>query len=44
LNEELDFNYGFTEHYLFAPQDTNQVLKKVDESFAGIFMRGMEDH
>jgi len=44
LNEELDFNYGFTEHYLVAPQDTNQALKKVEESFAGIFMRGMEDH
>jgi hypothetical protein len=44
LNEELDLNYGFTEHFLVAPQDTNQVLKKVEESFAGIFMRGMEDH
>ncbi len=44
LNEELDFNYGFTEHYLVAPQDTNQALKKVEESFAEIFMRGMEDY
>jgi hypothetical protein len=41
LNEELDFNYGFTEHYLVAPQDTDQALKKVEESFAGIFMQGM---
>ena len=41
LNEELDFNFGFTEHYLIAPQDTDQVLKKVEESFAGIFMQGM---
>jgi hypothetical protein len=41
LNEELDFNYGFTEHYLVAPQNTEQVLKKVEESFAGIFMQGM---
>jgi len=44
LNEELDFNYGFTEHYLVAPQDTNQALKKVEERFAEIFMQGMEDH
>ena len=42
LNEELDFNYGFTEHYLVAPQNTEQVLKKVEESFGEIFMRGME--
>jgi len=43
LNEELDFNYGFTEHFLVSPQDTQQVLKKVEESFAGMFMRGMEN-
>src|SRR6266540_5848037 len=41
LNEELDFNYGFTEHFLVAPQDTAQVLNKVEETFAGIFMQGM---
>ena len=41
LNEELDFNYGFTEHFLIAPQDTAQTLKKVEESFAGIFMQGV---
>jgi len=41
LNEELDFSYGFTEHYLVAPQDTAQVLNKVEESFASIFMQGM---
>jgi hypothetical protein len=41
LNEELDFNYGFTEHYLVAPQDTDQTLKKVEERFAGMFMQGM---
>ncbi len=46
LNEELDFQYGFTEHYLVAPQDTGQVLKKVEEGFGEIFMRGMihEEH
>ncbi|HET6821557.1 MAG TPA: hypothetical protein VFH34_02850, partial [Anaerolineales bacterium] len=39
LNEELDFNYGFSEHYLIAPQNTEQTLRKVEESFAEIFMR-----
>ena len=42
LNDELDFNYGFTQHYLMMPQDTDQVLKKVDEEFEGILMRGMK--
>lgn len=37
LNEELDFNYGFTRHYLLMPQDTNQVLVKVDEMFGELF-------
>jgi hypothetical protein len=41
LNDELDFNYGFTEHYLITPQNSEQVLKKVEESFTGIFMQGM---
>ncbi len=41
LNEELDFQYGFTEHYLVAPQDTEQVLRKVEERFGEMFMRGM---
>jgi hypothetical protein len=39
LNEELDFQYGFTEHYLVMPQDTAQVLKIMDEAFERIFMR-----
>jgi hypothetical protein len=38
LNEELDFNYGFTEHFLMTPQDTNQTLLKVDETFTELFM------
>jgi len=42
LNDELDFNYGFSEHFLISPQDTEQVLRKVDESFGQIFMRGMK--
>jgi hypothetical protein len=41
LNEELDFNYGFTQHYLLMPQDTNQALTKVDELFTALFMRPM---
>jgi hypothetical protein len=41
LNDELDFNYGFTEHYLIAPQNSEQVLKKVEESFTGMFMQGI---
>ncbi len=39
LNEELDFNYGFTPYYLLMPQDTNQVLMKVDELFGELFKR-----
>jgi hypothetical protein len=41
LNEELDFNYGFTPHYLLMPQDTDQVLKKTEERFGELFMQGM---
>jgi hypothetical protein len=41
LNEELDLQYGFTEHFLIAPQDTAQVLKKVEEGFGEIFMQGI---
>jgi hypothetical protein len=39
LNDELDFNYGFTQHYLLMPQDTNQVLMKVDETFGELLKR-----
>lgn len=39
LNEELEFNYGFTHHYLVMPQDTNQVLTKVDEMFGELLRR-----
>jgi hypothetical protein len=42
LNEELDFQYGFTEHYLIAPQNTEQALRQIDENFEQIFMRRME--
>ncbi len=41
LNEELDFNYGFSEHFLVAPQDTGQTLTKVEQTFTGMFMQGM---
>lgn len=39
LNDELDFQYGFSEHYLVAPQNTEQTLRKLDESFSEIFMQ-----
>jgi hypothetical protein len=42
LNEELGFQYGFTEQYLIAPQDTDQALRKVEELFGEMFMQGME--
>ena len=41
LNDELDFNYGFSEHFLTMPQDTNQALLKLDETFGESFMHGM---
>ena len=41
LNEELDFQYGFSQHYLVAPQNTDQTLRKVEEGFDEIFMRGL---
>jgi hypothetical protein len=41
LNDELDFNYGFTEHYLITPQNSDQVLKMVEESFMEMFIQGI---
>ncbi|HJS20881.1 MAG TPA: hypothetical protein VJ785_19190 [Anaerolineales bacterium] len=41
LNDELDFNYEFTRHYLLTPQDTNQTLLKLEQIFEGIFIQGM---
>ena len=41
LNEELDFQYGFSDDYLVAPQSTDQTLRKVEESFDEIFLGGM---
>ncbi len=41
LNDELEFNYGFSEHYLIAPQNTDQAFRKVEERFGEIFMQGM---
>ena len=41
LNDELDFNYGFTEHFLVAPQDVKGALDKVESTFAEIVMQGM---
>ena len=39
LNDELEFNYGFSKHFLVSPQDTSQVLQKVDEKFGEIFVQ-----
>ena len=38
LNEELDFQYGFSEEYLIAPQNTEQTLRKVEGHFGQIFL------
>ena len=43
LNDELEFSYGFTKHFLISPQDTHQVLQTVETIFAEIFMQGMQD-
>jgi hypothetical protein len=42
LNDELDFSYGYTKHFLITPQDTNQVLQKIDRTFGEIFMQAMQ--
>jgi hypothetical protein len=42
LNDELDFNYGFTEHFLIAPQDVKGTMDKVETTFGEMFMQGME--
>ncbi|MGE5374277.1 MAG: hypothetical protein ACM3XO_04405 [Bacteroidota bacterium] len=42
LNDELDFQYGFTRHFLLTPQDTNQVLQKAGEKFDEIFMHAIQ--
>jgi hypothetical protein len=41
LNDEMEFNLGFTEHYLFMPQDTEQTALKLDEVFGEKFLRGL---
>ena len=42
LNEELDFQYGFSEHFLVAPQNTDQTLRMVEETFAKCLWRGWD--
>jgi len=42
LNDELEFNYGFTDDYLLAPQDVKQTLDKLEAVFDTRFMRGMK--
>ena len=41
LNDELEFNYGYTKHYLITPQDTNQALQTLEERFEEIFMQAI---
>jgi hypothetical protein len=42
LNDELEFSYGFTKYFLVTPQDTGQVLQKVETIFAEMFAQGMQ--
>jgi len=42
LNSELDFNYGFSEHYLIAPESPQQTAHIVAMSFNKIFMLPMK--
>lgn len=41
LNEELDFNYGYSERVVLTPQSPDQALQKVEEGFAAKFMKGL---
>ena len=42
LNDELGFNYGFTEHYLITPQDVQQTMQIVASTFEKIFAQAMK--
>ena len=39
LNDELDFNYGFTEHYLIRPQDAQQTVHILAAAFEERFVQ-----
>ena len=39
LNDELGFNYGFTEHYLITPQNPKQTAQIVASTFEKIFFQ-----
>jgi hypothetical protein len=41
LNDELDFQYDFSDDYLVMPQDVGQVLTKVEQKFEQSFIKGM---
>ncbi len=41
LNEEMEFNPGFTDRYVFMPQDIGQTLVKMDEEFSTRFLQGL---
>ena len=42
LNDELGFNYGFTEHYLITPQDAQQTVQIVASTFEKIFSQPIQ--
>jgi len=42
LNSELDFNYGFSEHYLITPESPQQTAHIVTKSFGQIFLQPMK--
>ncbi len=42
LNNELDLNYGFSEHYLIAPESPQQTAHIVTTTFNKIFMQPMK--
>jgi hypothetical protein len=42
LNDELGFNYGFTEHYLISPQDAQQTMQIVASTFEKIFQQAVK--
>src|SRR5687768_2504111 len=42
LNDEMGFNYGFTEHYLITPQNPQQTAQIVASTFEKIFSQPLK--
>ena len=42
LNDEMGFNYGFTDHYLITPQNPQQTAQIVSSTFEKIFAQAMK--